>query len=66
MVVGVVLLLAGVVMLFTPGQGLLTIALAVFVLAPNSRLANWMRARGRDAKVWWNRRHGERRKGGEP
>ena len=48
-IIGFVLVLAGIVMLFTPGQGLLTIALGVLLISPyhGHKIFVWLE------KIWW-------------
>jgi uncharacterized protein (TIGR02611 family) len=63
-VAGLVLLAAGVVMLFMPGPGVLVIFLGLAMFAGESKaLAGWLdrlepalRRKGKAAVAWWNRR----------
>jgi len=60
-IVGVVVVLAGVVMLFVPGQGVLTILLGLGILATEfvwahrllRRLRIWLKREYRRARAWY-------------
>lgn len=64
---GVVVFLAGIVMLFVPGPGLLGMLLGLALMGSASkRIADWMdrtepklRRRGQAAKAWWRRKRGK-------
>ncbi|MDD4891694.1 MAG: PGPGW domain-containing protein [Phycisphaerae bacterium] len=62
LVAGIILILLGFVMALpgVPGPGVAVMIAGVFVLAPNSRLAHWLRAKGHQARQWWNARRGEK------